>query len=179
MTSHAEQQSVENQPLDRRHFTRKMVLFGPPGNLKSLNRRLAASSLEKIIGVKLFERTSREVASAHGDRLAPCTIDNPDYKFNETYVLALARHDGHAAAKVRAEYIAYAGAEIDWYTALDKQVFGYVRHTSCCYTIAPRILGSGNFYRWALVLHVKVSGATSPIPHAWLDQYAKNPQVNW
>ena len=63
--------------------------------------------------------------SAHGYRLAPCTIDNTDYKFNETYVLALARHDGQAAAKVRADYIAYTGAEIDWYTALDKQVLGY------------------------------------------------------
>jgi peptidoglycan/xylan/chitin deacetylase (PgdA/CDA1 family) len=63
--------------------------------------------------------------SAHGYRLAPCTIDNSDYKFNETYALALARHDGRAAAKIRADYIAYTGAEIDWYTALDKQVFGY------------------------------------------------------
>jgi peptidoglycan/xylan/chitin deacetylase (PgdA/CDA1 family) len=63
--------------------------------------------------------------SAHGYRLAPCTIDNTDYKFNETYVIALARHDGQAAAKVRADYIAYTGAEIDWYAALDKQVLGY------------------------------------------------------
>jgi peptidoglycan/xylan/chitin deacetylase (PgdA/CDA1 family) len=63
--------------------------------------------------------------TARGYRLAPCTIDNTDYKFNEAYVLALARHDGRAAAKIRGFYIAYTGAEIDWYTALDKQVFGY------------------------------------------------------
>jgi|ERR1700727_1302832 peptidoglycan/xylan/chitin deacetylase (PgdA/CDA1 family) len=48
--------------------------------------------------------------SAHGYRLAPCTIDNTDYKFNEIYVLALARHDGQAAARVRADYIAYTAA---------------------------------------------------------------------
>ncbi len=63
--------------------------------------------------------------SAHGYRLAPCTIDTSDYEFNRTYALALARHDNQAAAKVRADYIAYSAAEIDWYAALDKTVFGY------------------------------------------------------
>lgn len=63
--------------------------------------------------------------SAHGYRLAPCTIDNTDYEFNLTYTLAIARQDKPTAAKVRADYIAYTAAEIDWYTALDKQVFGY------------------------------------------------------
>ena len=61
----------------------------------------------------------------HGYRLAPCTIDNTDYEFNVTYTLALERNDEATAAKVRAAYIAYTAAEIDWYTALDKQVFGY------------------------------------------------------
>lgn len=63
--------------------------------------------------------------SAHGYRLAPCTIDSSDYEFNATYVLALARHDKKTAVKVRAAYLAYTAAEIDWYTALDKRVFGY------------------------------------------------------
>jgi hypothetical protein len=63
--------------------------------------------------------------SERGYRLAPCTIDNTDYEFNVTYVLALSRYDEQAAPKVRADYIAYTGAEIDWYTALNKQVFGY------------------------------------------------------
>jgi peptidoglycan/xylan/chitin deacetylase (PgdA/CDA1 family) len=63
--------------------------------------------------------------SARGYRLAPCTIDNSDYEFNETYALALARHDRQTAAKLRADYIAYTAQEIDWYTALDKTVFGY------------------------------------------------------
>jgi len=63
--------------------------------------------------------------STHGYRLAPCTIDNTDYEFNLTYTLAIARKDRRTAAKVRSEYIKFTAAEIDWYTALDKQVFGY------------------------------------------------------
>ena len=34
---------------------------------------------------------------AHGYRLAPCTIDNTDYKFDETYVLAPARQLARAS----------------------------------------------------------------------------------
>ena len=62
--------------------------------------------------------------AAHGYQMAPCTIDNSDYEFNHTYALALARHDTQTAEKVRADYIAYTAAEIDWYTKLDRQVFG-------------------------------------------------------
>jgi peptidoglycan/xylan/chitin deacetylase (PgdA/CDA1 family) len=62
--------------------------------------------------------------AAHGYRMAPCTIDSSDYMFNNTYALARARHDEQTAAKVRADYIAYSAAEIDWYTKLDQQVFG-------------------------------------------------------
>ena len=39
-------------------------------------------------------------------------------------MLALAYHDEAAAAKLRADYIAYTGQEIDWYTTLNKQVLG-------------------------------------------------------
>jgi peptidoglycan-N-acetylglucosamine deacetylase len=63
--------------------------------------------------------------SAHGYKLAPCTIDNSDYEFNATYVLALSLHDNAAAQRLRADYIAYTAAEIDWYTRLNRQVLGY------------------------------------------------------
>lgn len=62
---------------------------------------------------------------ARGYRLAPCTIDNSDYEFDPAYVLALKRRDKQTAAKLRANYLAYTAAEIDWYSKLDKQVFGY------------------------------------------------------
>jgi peptidoglycan/xylan/chitin deacetylase (PgdA/CDA1 family) len=63
--------------------------------------------------------------SARGYRLAPCTIDNSDYEFNVAYTLALSLRDEQTAAKVKADYVAFTAAEIDWYTALNKQVFGY------------------------------------------------------
>ncbi len=62
--------------------------------------------------------------AARGYRLAPCTIDNSDYEFNATYVLALARHDNETAAGLRADYLSYTAAEIDWYSKIDQQVFG-------------------------------------------------------
>ena len=63
--------------------------------------------------------------ASRGYRLAPCTIDNSDYEFDPAYVLALRRHDKETAAKLRANYLSYTAAEIDWYSRLDKQVFGY------------------------------------------------------
>jgi peptidoglycan/xylan/chitin deacetylase (PgdA/CDA1 family) len=60
-----------------------------------------------------------------GYRTAPCTIEDEDWLFNATYFRAHARHDEATAAKVRAAYLAYAAAEIDYYTALHKQVVGY------------------------------------------------------
>ena len=61
----------------------------------------------------------------HGYRTAPCTIDNSDWMFNAPYLPMLSRHDAAAAAKLRAEYIAYTGVEIDYYSNLNKQVLGY------------------------------------------------------
>ena len=63
--------------------------------------------------------------SQRGYRLATCTIDNSDYLFNRAYVRILANHDDVAARKLRLEYLAYTSAEIDYYAALNKQVFGY------------------------------------------------------
>jgi peptidoglycan/xylan/chitin deacetylase (PgdA/CDA1 family) len=63
--------------------------------------------------------------SQRGYRLATCTIDSSDYLFNDAYIQMLAKNDGVAAQKLRLEYIAYTSAEIDYYAALNKQVFGY------------------------------------------------------
>jgi peptidoglycan/xylan/chitin deacetylase (PgdA/CDA1 family) len=60
-----------------------------------------------------------------GYRLAPCTIDNSDWEFTWAYVKMLAKHDDTSIAKLRAEYLAYTSAEIDYYAALNKQVLGY------------------------------------------------------
>jgi hypothetical protein len=60
-----------------------------------------------------------------GYQVATCTIDNSDYLFNDAYVRMLEKKDGAAARKLRLEYLAYTSAEIDYYSALNKQVFGY------------------------------------------------------
>jgi peptidoglycan/xylan/chitin deacetylase (PgdA/CDA1 family) len=63
--------------------------------------------------------------AGRGYRLATCTIDNSDYLFNDAYIRMLAKKDGRAARRLRLEYLAYTSAEIDYYAALNQQVFGY------------------------------------------------------
>lgn len=53
-----------------------------------------------------------------GYRVAACTIDNSDYVFNAAYVRTGAR-------KIKREYLEYTSAEIDYYSALNRQVLGY------------------------------------------------------
>ena len=60
-----------------------------------------------------------------GYRVAACTIDTSDYLFNNAYLRMLANKDEAAARKLRAEYLAYTDVEIDYYSALNKQVLGY------------------------------------------------------
>jgi peptidoglycan/xylan/chitin deacetylase (PgdA/CDA1 family) len=60
-----------------------------------------------------------------GYKLAVCTIDNEDYVFDRAYLLALARKDKESAERLRSEYLSYTGTEIDYYSTLNKQVFGY------------------------------------------------------
>lgn len=60
-----------------------------------------------------------------GYKLAVCTIDNEDYVFARAYFLALARKDSASAERLRSEYLSYTGTEIDYYSALNKQVLGY------------------------------------------------------
>jgi peptidoglycan/xylan/chitin deacetylase (PgdA/CDA1 family) len=60
-----------------------------------------------------------------GYRLAPCTIENSDWLFNNAYGRMLARHDHASAARLRAEYLAFTSAQIDYFIGLNTQVLGY------------------------------------------------------
>jgi peptidoglycan/xylan/chitin deacetylase (PgdA/CDA1 family) len=60
-----------------------------------------------------------------GYKLAVCTIDNEDYAFDKAYLIALARTDNASAERIRSAYLSYTRAEIDYYSSLNKQVFGY------------------------------------------------------
>jgi len=54
-----------------------------------------------------------------------CTVESSDYLFNVAYVKMLQKNDAASAKRLRAEYIAYTATEIDYYAALNKQIFGY------------------------------------------------------
>ena len=60
-----------------------------------------------------------------GYAVATCTIDNTDYLFNRAYLVLLSRKEIASADRLRAEYLAYTSSEIDYYSNLNKQVFGY------------------------------------------------------
>jgi len=54
-----------------------------------------------------------------------CTVESSDYLFNVAYVKMLQKNDVDAAQRLRAEYLAYTATEIDYYAALNKQIFTY------------------------------------------------------
>jgi len=60
-----------------------------------------------------------------GYKLAACTIDNEDFVFDSAYLLILAKKDEVLTKRLRAAYLAYTSAEIDYYSDLNKQVVGY------------------------------------------------------
>lgn len=61
----------------------------------------------------------------NGYSVATCTIDTSDYIFNNAYVRMLANQDSTSARRLREEYLAYTGTEIDYYARLNRQVLGY------------------------------------------------------
>ncbi len=62
--------------------------------------------------------------ASRGYAVATCTIDNEDWEFARAYALMLTGRDADAAKKLRAEYLSYTAAEIDYYTGLHKKVLG-------------------------------------------------------
>ncbi|MGA2048684.1 MAG: polysaccharide deacetylase family protein [Terracidiphilus sp.] len=61
----------------------------------------------------------------HGYRQAPCTIETSDYMFAAAYGRMLARHDEGSAARLRADYLSFTAAQIDYFIGLNKRVWGY------------------------------------------------------
>ena len=62
--------------------------------------------------------------AGRGYRVATCTIENEDYVYDPAYRAMAAAHDDAARAKLRADYLRYTAEEIDYYSALGRQVFG-------------------------------------------------------
>jgi peptidoglycan-N-acetylglucosamine deacetylase len=76
---------------------------------------------EKVDAVKAF------LAGRHYE-IAVCTIDTSDYEFARAYDVMRDRRDTASMNKLRAEYLTFTAAEIDYYGRLHQQVFG--RETS-------------------------------------------------
>ena len=60
-----------------------------------------------------------------GYRLAPCTIETSDWMFNAAYIRMLDRHDKASASRLRADYLAFTAAQIDYFAGLSQEVVGY------------------------------------------------------
>jgi peptidoglycan/xylan/chitin deacetylase (PgdA/CDA1 family) len=60
-----------------------------------------------------------------GYRLAPCTIETEDWMFNDAYHRMLKRRDNASAARLRKDYLAFTAAQIDYFSGLHRQIFGY------------------------------------------------------
>lgn len=60
-----------------------------------------------------------------GYRFAPCTIETSDWMFNAAYVRMLDRHDKASASRLRADYLAFTAAQVDYFARLSQQVLGY------------------------------------------------------
>jgi peptidoglycan-N-acetylglucosamine deacetylase len=61
----------------------------------------------------------------HGYTQAPCTIETSDWMFNQAYGSMLARHDRASAARLRADYLSFTAAQVDYFGKLNRQVWGY------------------------------------------------------
>ncbi len=61
----------------------------------------------------------------HGYTQAPCTIETSDWMFNQAYGIMLAHHDHASAARLRADYLAFTAAQVDYFGKLNRQVWGY------------------------------------------------------
>ena len=60
-----------------------------------------------------------------GYRTAPCTIETEDWMFNAKYFMMRSHHDDAAAARLRADYLAFTAAQIDYFNMLNQKVLGY------------------------------------------------------
>ncbi|HTJ30170.1 MAG TPA: polysaccharide deacetylase family protein [Acidobacteriaceae bacterium] len=61
----------------------------------------------------------------HKYRLAPCTIENEDWMFAESFFRMRAHYKDADARRLIDDYLKFTGAQIDYFAALNKQIFGY------------------------------------------------------
>jgi peptidoglycan/xylan/chitin deacetylase (PgdA/CDA1 family) len=71
------------------------------------------------------KRELEEFLRAHGYRIAPVTVDTSDWVYAAAYRKALAAKDEASLAKLRAEYVPYMLAKVDYYEQQSIALLGY------------------------------------------------------
>jgi peptidoglycan-N-acetylglucosamine deacetylase len=61
---------------------------------------------------------------ARGYQIAPVTVENADYEFNDVLTAALAANDKSRAEKIKAEYRAYTKSAFEFYEEASRKLFG-------------------------------------------------------
>jgi peptidoglycan/xylan/chitin deacetylase (PgdA/CDA1 family) len=59
-----------------------------------------------------------------GYRVAPVTVENADYAFNDVFADALAHHDEKLAEKTKAEYLNYSEVSFSYFENASRKLFG-------------------------------------------------------
>jgi peptidoglycan/xylan/chitin deacetylase (PgdA/CDA1 family) len=70
------------------------------------------------------KQTIANFLQQRGYEVAACTIDTSDYIFEHAYQFMLASHDRKNLERLRAAYLEYTEREINYYSELNRQVFG-------------------------------------------------------
>jgi peptidoglycan/xylan/chitin deacetylase (PgdA/CDA1 family) len=60
-----------------------------------------------------------------GYEVATCTVENSDWVFAHAYRLMMDRHDAQSVARLRTDYLEYTRQEIEYYSKLNRQIFGH------------------------------------------------------
>ncbi len=59
----------------------------------------------------------------HGYRVAPVTVDNDDYEFNDVLGIARSQKDDALAEKTKAAYLAFMDGDFDYYEGISRNLF--------------------------------------------------------
>lgn len=70
------------------------------------------------------QRAVSDFLKQHQYEVATCTVDNSDWVFARPYRVMLAKGDSRSARRLRSAYLSYTEKEINYYSQLDRQIFG-------------------------------------------------------
>jgi peptidoglycan-N-acetylglucosamine deacetylase len=76
-------------------------------------------------GATLADKTAFEAfLKVHGYRVAPVTVENADYAFNDVFADALSHHDEELAEKTKSEYLKYSHVTFSYFEDASRKLFG-------------------------------------------------------